>query len=84
MHGRQWVYVLVFVPLTVDFSFSAQKGSFFREAASQSIAILFPDTSPRGAKVEGEDDDWDFGTGLHEYTMDIYELKFISKVPVFT
>lgn len=44
--------------------FSAQKGGFLRDAASQGIAILFPDTSPRRAGVEGEDDDWDFGTGI--------------------
>lgn len=25
--------------------------------------MLFPDTSPRGAGIEGEDDDYDFGTG---------------------
>jgi hypothetical protein len=43
---------------------SAQKGHFLKDAASQNIAILFPDTSPRGAGIEGEDDDWDFGTGL--------------------
>lgn len=36
----------------------AQKGGFFKDAASEGIAILFPDTSPRGAGIEGEDDDW--------------------------
>lgn len=34
-----------------------------RDAAAEGIALLFPDTSPRGAGVEGEDKDWDFGTG---------------------
>ena len=34
-----------------------------RDAASEEIAILFPDTSPRGAGIDGEDADWDFGTG---------------------
>lgn len=43
---------------------SAQKGGFLRDASSAGIAILFPDTSPRGAGVEGEDVDWDFGTGM--------------------
>jgi S-formylglutathione hydrolase len=41
----------------------AQKGGFMRDAASEGIAIVFPDTSPRGAGIEGEDKDWDFGTG---------------------
>ena len=43
--------------------FSAQKGNFFGPAAKEGIAILCTDTSPRGAGIEGEDDDWDFGTG---------------------
>jgi len=31
------------------------------------IALVFPDTSPRGAGIEGEDKDWDFGTGAGFY-----------------
>jgi len=49
--------------LTDTRSISAQKGTFLKDAASQGIALLFPDTSPRGANIEGEDDSWDFGTG---------------------
>jgi hypothetical protein len=45
----------------------AQKGAFFNAASSQGIALLFPDTSPRGAGIEGEDLDWDFGTGAGFY-----------------
>ncbi|KAH9969109.1 carbohydrate esterase family 1 protein [Russula dissimulans] len=45
----------------------AQKGSFLGPASKEGIAILFADTSPRGAGVEGEDDDWDFGTGAGFY-----------------
>jgi S-formylglutathione hydrolase FrmB len=72
--------------LIVDFSYSAQKGSFFREAALQGIAILFPDTSPRGAGIEGEDADWDFGTGLPRacHAFKSSSSRFLSKVPVFT
>jgi len=47
--------------------YRAQKGGFFGPASSQGISILFPDTSPRGAGIEGEDDDWDFGTGAGFY-----------------
>lgn len=47
--------------------YRAQKGSFLGPAASQGIALLFPDTSPRGAGIQGEDDDWDFGTGAGFY-----------------
>lgn len=31
------------------------------------ICISFPDTSPRGANIKGEDDGWDFGTGAGFY-----------------
>lgn len=53
--------------MTLIFDRRAQKGSFFGAAASQGIAIVFPDTSPRGAGIEGEDDSWDFGTGAGFY-----------------
>lgn len=34
-----------------------------RDAATEGIAILFPDTSPRGAGIEDEAANWDFGVG---------------------
>ncbi|PPQ64492.1 hypothetical protein CVT26_002031 [Gymnopilus dilepis] len=60
--------VLVYLAgLTCTEDTGAQKGGFLGVAASQGIAILFPDTSPRGAGVPGEDADWDFGTGAGFY-----------------
>ncbi|KAI9777949.1 MAG: hypothetical protein M1839_008484 [Geoglossum umbratile] len=45
----------------------AEKG-FFQQGASQTgIAIVYPDTSPRGLKIEGEEDAYDFGTGAGFY-----------------
>jgi S-formylglutathione hydrolase len=38
-----------------------------RIAAKLGIAIVAPDTSPRGAGVPGESDAWDFGTGAGWY-----------------
>lgn len=38
-----------------------------RLATDHGLALVMPDTSPRGAGVEGEDDDWDFGTGAGFY-----------------
>jgi len=62
------VPVLVYLAgLTCTEDNGAQKGSFFGVASAQGIAILFPDTSPRGADILGEDDDWDFGTGAGFY-----------------
>ncbi|CEQ40961.1 SPOSA6832_02653, partial [Sporobolomyces salmonicolor] len=34
---------------------------------SVGIALVFTDTSPRGAGIEGEDKDWDFGVGAGWY-----------------
>ncbi|KAF8898930.1 carbohydrate esterase family 1 protein [Infundibulicybe gibba] len=60
--------VLVYLAgLTCTEDNGAQKGSFLGVASSQGIAILFPDTSPRGAGIDGEDADWDFGTGAGFY-----------------
>lgn len=38
-----------------------------RYAAEHGIMLVAPDTSPRGAGIEGEDDDYDFGTGAGFY-----------------
>ena len=38
-----------------------------RLASELGIILVAPDTSPRGAKVPGEDDSWDFGTGAGFY-----------------
>ncbi|KAG0143330.1 hypothetical protein CROQUDRAFT_673024 [Cronartium quercuum f. sp. fusiforme G11] len=46
--------------LTCNEDTGPQKGGFIQEASKHGIALVFPDTSPRGAKVPGEEDDWDF------------------------
>jgi S-formylglutathione hydrolase len=38
-----------------------------RVAAELGLALLMPDTSPRGANVPGESDSWDFGVGAGFY-----------------
>jgi len=45
----------------------AEKGFLHATASKKGIAIVYPDTSPRGAQIEGEDDSWDFGTGAGFY-----------------
>ena len=55
--------------LSISLCSSAQKGGFLGSASKEGIAILFPDTSPRGAGIQGEDDDWDFGTGIQPPTI---------------
>ena len=36
-------------------------------ASENGLALICPDTSPRGANIKGEDADWDFGTGAGFY-----------------
>lgn len=38
-----------------------------QHAAEHGVIVIAPDTSPRGAGVPGEDDDWDLGTGAGFY-----------------
>ncbi|KIL71758.1 hypothetical protein M378DRAFT_155358 [Amanita muscaria Koide BX008] len=61
----------------------AQKGGFLGPAAERGIAILFPDTSPRGAGIEGEDDNWDFGTGAGFY-LDATNPKYSKHYNMYT
>lgn len=44
-----------------------QKACAQRAAAQHGIALVAPDTSPRGAGIAGEDDSWDFGSGAGFY-----------------
>jgi len=44
-----------------------QKAGAQRVASEHSIAIVTPDTSPRGLGIPGEEDSWDFGTGAGFY-----------------
>lgn len=43
------------------------KANALRFAAERGLALIAPDTSPRGANLPGEDEDWDFGTGAGFY-----------------
>eukprot|EP00012_Vannella_robusta_P001696 CAMPEP_0206186550 /NCGR_PEP_ID=MMETSP0166-20121206/2467_1 /ASSEMBLY_ACC=CAM_ASM_000260 /TAXON_ID=95228 /ORGANISM="Vannella robusta, Strain DIVA3 518/3/11/1/6" /LENGTH=310 /DNA_ID=CAMNT_0053601951 /DNA_START=1205 /DNA_END=2137 /DNA_ORIENTATION=+ len=43
------------------------KAAAQRMAAELGVALVCPDTSPRGCNIEGEDENWDFGTGAGFY-----------------
>jgi S-formylglutathione hydrolase len=43
------------------------KGGFQRDAAQRGVAIIYPDTSPRGVQIEGDSTSWDFGVGAGFY-----------------
>ncbi|CAI6000110.1 unnamed protein product [Closterium sp. NIES-64] len=44
-----------------------QKSFAQKYASEHGVALIVPDTSPRGLKVEGESDNWDFGVGAGFY-----------------
>lgn len=45
----------------------AEKGFFQHAASRRNIAIVYPDTSPRGLSIAGQDDSYDFGSGAGFY-----------------
>ncbi|XHX77182.1 MAG: S-formylglutathione hydrolase [Stenomitos frigidus ULC029] len=48
-------------------------------AAKYGVILVTPDTSPRGANIPGEEDDWDFGTGAGFYvdaTEDLWRSRY--------
>jgi len=51
----------------------AEKGFFQHGASKHGIAVVYPDTSPRGLGHEDEDKDWDFGTGAGFYVDAVQE-----------
>lgn len=62
------VPVLIYLSgLTCTGDNCAEKGGFQGPAAKKGIAVVYPDTSPRGLKIEGEDDAYDFGSGAGFY-----------------
>lgn len=59
------LYYLSGLTCTED-NFTTKAGAQ-RYAAEQGVMLVAPDTSPRGAGIAGEDEDWDFGTGAGFY-----------------
>jgi S-formylglutathione hydrolase len=53
--------------LTCNEETFAIKAGAQRFAAERGLALVMPDTSPRGANVAGESDYWDFGVGAGFY-----------------
>jgi len=45
----------------------AEKGFFQSAASKHGIAVVYPDTSPRGLGIQGEDESYDFGSGAGFY-----------------
>lgn len=65
--GKKVPVLLYLSGLTCTGDNCAEKG-FFQHAASQrGVAVVYPDTSPRGLGIQGEDDSYDFGSGAGFY-----------------
>ena len=60
-----------------------QKSGFARAAAAHGVAVVCPDTSPRGVTVEGADDAYDFGSGAGFY-VDATEPKWAAHYRMYT
>ncbi|CAL00244.1 S-formylglutathione hydrolase [Aspergillus awamori] len=62
------VPVLIYLSgLTCTAENCSEKGFFQHGASKKGIAVLYPDTSPRGLNIPGEADSYDFGTGAGFY-----------------
>ncbi|MDZ7937769.1 MAG: S-formylglutathione hydrolase [Rhodoferax sp.] len=59
--------VMYLAGLTCNEETFITKGSAQRVAAELGLALIAPDTSPRGAGVAGEAESWDFGVGAGFY-----------------
>ena len=53
--------------LTCDDTNFIQKANAQRKASELGIALISPDTSPRGLNIEGDSASWDFGVGAGFY-----------------
>ncbi len=53
--------------LTCDDQTFIVKSNAQRKASEHGIALITCDTSPRGLNIDGEEEDWDFGTGAGFY-----------------
>jgi S-formylglutathione hydrolase len=65
--GKRLPVMFFLAGLTCTEETFAIKAGAQRVAAQEGLILVAPDTSPRGAGVPGEDDDWDFGSGAGFY-----------------
>ncbi len=65
--GERVPLVACLAGLTCTEETFAMKAGAQRAAARLGLALLTPDTSPRGAGIEGEDHHWEFGVGAGFY-----------------
>ncbi|KAI9318183.1 S-formylglutathione hydrolase [Dichotomocladium elegans] len=60
-----------------------QKSGAIAEASKHGVALVAPDTSPRGVSIEGDSDSWDFGQGAGFY-VDATEPKWAKHYRMYS
>ena len=61
----------------------SQKGCALRACAERGVALIMPDTSPRGDDVPNDEDSYDFGQGAGFY-LDATEASFAKHYNMYT
>jgi S-formylglutathione hydrolase len=69
--------------LTCTHSNVMDKGEYRRLAAELGLAIVCPDTSPRGESIPDESDNWQFGTGAAFY-LDATQAPYASNYNMYS
>jgi len=59
------------------------KAGATKVASELGLILICPDTSPRGANIQGEDDSWDFGSGAGFY-VDATEPKWSNNYRMYS
>ncbi|RMZ99541.1 S-formylglutathione hydrolase isoform X1 [Brachionus plicatilis] len=59
------------------------KSGFQKYAQAHKIIVIAPDTSPRGCKIEGDSEKWDFGEGAGFY-VDATESKWAKNYRMYS
>jgi S-formylglutathione hydrolase len=65
---KKWPVLYFLAGLTCDHNKFMEKATIgLKTASERGFVMIFPDTSARGAGIEGEDTDWDFGSAAGFY-----------------
>lgn len=67
LSGSQVPVLIYLSGLTCTPDNCSEKGGFFGPLAEKGIAMVLPDTSPRGLNIPGDSDSWDFGVAASFY-----------------
>ncbi|KAG0679149.1 hypothetical protein C6P40_003132 [Pichia californica] len=72
-NNKEIPVILYLAGLTCSPQNGAEKSFLPYFASKKGFGVIFPDTSPRGAGIKGEDENWDFGTGAGFYVDSLVE-----------